>query len=60
MLFNKLEEVAYIKDSEPALQKIEKIKTALHEMNCTIDISMPIIFEKNVMEFEIRISFPVT
>jgi CheY-specific phosphatase CheX len=60
MVTHNLEEIAYLKVSEPALQKIEKIKAALRELNCTIDISMPVIFEKNIMEFSIRISFPVT
>jgi len=60
MVTYNLEEIAYLKDSEPALQKIEKIKATLKELNCTTSILRPVIFEKNVMEFKIQISFPVT
>ena len=45
MVTYNLEEIAYLKVSEPALQKIEKIKATLKELNCTTSILRPVIFE---------------
>jgi len=58
MVLIKMEEIACLKNSEPLLQKIEKIKTALQEMNVNVEIRSNFIYEKNVMEFEAKISFP--
>jgi len=59
MIIQMPEEIAYLKNSEQILQKIENIKTMLHEMNCTAGISS-VRFQDNIMSLELQISFPVT
>jgi hypothetical protein len=52
------EEIAYLKNSEQLLQKIENIKTMLHEINCTAGISS-IRLNDNILRLNLDISFPV-
>jgi len=58
MVLFKIEEIASLKNSEPLLQKIEEIKTVLKEINVNIEKRSSFVYEKNVMEFEAKISFP--
>jgi len=58
MIIQMPEEIAYLKDSDLILQKIEKIKVMLQEINCTTGISS-INFQDNIMKIDLRISFPV-
>jgi len=54
-----LKELDYLKNSSALLQKIEEIQTALHNMNCTTNISPPAHIEDNIMRLELKICFPV-
>jgi len=58
-VLDSIEEINYLKNSESTLQKIEKIKTTLLEMNCTSKISAPIRVQDNKMELDFKISFSV-
>jgi len=59
MLFYKIEEIGYLKDSEMLFQKIEKIKAMAHEMGCAADVPSSICIENSEMVFNLRISIPL-
>ena len=59
MIIQMPEEIAYLKNSEQMLQKIEKIKTMLYKIDCTAAISS-IRFQDNILRLNLEISFKIT